>query len=379
MKLLFSLFNYFPHGGQQRNCLLIAQKCAKAGHQVTLCTRTWEGPKPKQIQVKTLGCRGWTNAIRNQNFIKDLSIIIAKGYFDGIISFNKMPGLDFYFASDPCFKAKFQSTNKWLGRLTKRYRLYSNWEKAVFEKGQKTQILLITDREVPLYQKFYGTEHKRFHLLPPNIDKRHFKENDKLKAQNDKREELGLSTSTSILLMVGSSYNTKGVDRAIEGLATLSSKKENPKHLVILGHGKAEKYKRLAHSLNVLERVHFLGGRSDVPEWMLAADLLIHPARNENTGTVLLEAMANGLPLLVSEVCGYAFHIEKAKAGKIIPSPFSQKQFNRLLQEMVNSPHLSKWSFNGLKYAAKADLYSCHEKAYSLIEKFVTENDYDSL
>ena len=88
-----------------------------------------------------------------------------------------MPGLDFYFASDPCFKAKFQSTNKWLGRLTKRYRLYSNWEKAVFEKGQKTQILLITDREVPLYQKFYGTEHKRFHLLPPNIDKRHFKEN----------------------------------------------------------------------------------------------------------------------------------------------------------------------------------------------------------
>ena len=30
MKLLFSLFNYFPHGGQQRNCLLIAQKCAKA-------------------------------------------------------------------------------------------------------------------------------------------------------------------------------------------------------------------------------------------------------------------------------------------------------------------------------------------------------------
>ena len=39
---------------------------------MTLCTRTWEGPKPKQIQVKTLGCRGWTNAIRNQNFIKDL-------------------------------------------------------------------------------------------------------------------------------------------------------------------------------------------------------------------------------------------------------------------------------------------------------------------
>lgn len=379
MKLLFSLFNYFPHGGQQRNCLRIAQKCAESGHQVTLCTRTWEGPKPKEIKVKTLGCKGWTNASRNQNFIQDLSEEIAEGNFDGVIAFNKMPRLDLYFASDPCFKAKFQSANKWLGRLTKRYRLYSNWEKVVFAKGQKTQILLITDREIPLYQNLYKTEKERFHLLPPNIDKRYFKENDKLHAHNTKRKELGLSTSATILLMVGSSFNTKGVDRTIKGLATLPSKKESQTHLVILGHGKAQNYKHLAKSLNVLERVHFLGGRNDVPEWMLAANILIHPARNENTGTVLLEAMANGLPLLVSDVCGYAFHIEKAKAGKIIPSPFSQKQFNELLQEMVDSLHLSHWSANGLNYAAKEDLYSCHDTACRLIEKFVSEKNHDSI
>ena len=112
---------------------------------------------------------------------------------------------------------------------------------------------------------------------------------------------------------------------------------------------------------------------------MLAANLLIHPARNENTGTVLLEAMGNGLPLLVSAVCGYAFHVEKAKSGKIIPSPFSQKKFNGLLQEMVDSPHLSNWSEKGLNYAATEDLYSCHDTAYKLIEKFVTEKNHDSL
>ena len=376
MKLLFSLFNYFPHGGQQRNCLRIAQKCVESGHQITLCTRTWQGSKPKEIKVKTLGCKGWTNASRNQNFIQDLSEEIDNGNFDGVIAFNKMPRLDLYFASDPCFKAKFQSANKWLGRLTKRYRLYSNWEKAVFAKGQKTQILLITDREVPLYQKFYKTEKERFHLLPPNIDKRYFKDDDKLNLHNIKRKELGLRKSATILLMVGSSFHTKGVDRTIKGLATLPSQKESQRHLVILGHGKAESYKNLAKSLNVLERVHFLGGRNDVPEWMLAANMLIHPARNENTGTVLLEAMANGLPLLVSDVCGYAFHIEKAKAGKIITSPFSQRQFNKLLEEMVDSSQLSYWSTNGLNYAAAKDLYSCHDTACRLIEKFVSEKNH---
>ena len=114
-----------------------------------------------------------------------------------------------------------------------------------------------------------------------------------------------------------------------------------------------------------------LGGRTDVPEWMLAADLLVHPARSENTGAVLLEALTNGLPLLASDVCGFAFHIERANAGQLLTSPFSQTQFNQLLQETAYSPYLSQWSANGLKYAAEKDLYSCHDKARELIEKFV--------
>ena len=186
-----------------------------------------------------------------------------------------------------------------------------------------------------------------------------------------KRGELGISSETKLLLLAGSGFKTKGVDRAIEGLAKLQTPAENETHLAVIGHGKPESYLRLAKSLGISHRVYLLGGRADVPDWMLAADLLVHPARNENTGTVLLEAMANGLPLLVSDVCGYAFHIERANAGRLVPSPFSQPQFNQLLQETILSPHLSEWSANGLKYAAEEDLYSCHEKACELIEQFV--------
>jgi UDP-glucose:(heptosyl)LPS alpha-1,3-glucosyltransferase len=182
-----------------------------------------------------------------------------------------------------------------------------------------------------------------------------------------------LILATTLLLMVGSGFRTKGVDRAIEGLATLKSPDGNQAHLMVVGHGEAKSYARLAKSLGVSDRLHFLGGRTDVADWMLAADLLVHPARTENTGTVLLEAMASGLPVLVSDVCGYAFHIEKAEAGCLVPSPFTQEQFNLLLQETVHSPNLAQWRANGLRYAATEDLYSCHEKACGLIEKFVAE------
>ncbi len=373
MNLLFACYDYFPHGGQQRNCLKIAQKCAAAEHNVTICTRTWEGNKPEGIKIESLGSKGWSNADRNQNFINGMTQLVAERKFDGVIAFKKMPGLDVYFASDPCFEAKFRSNKKWLGRLTRRYRLYRRWEEAVFAKGQRTQILLITDREVPLYQEIYGTELERFHLLPPNIDRRSFSDCDRESARMAKRKELGLAAEATLLLMVGSGFRTKGVDRAIEGLAPLNSPGGSQAHLVVVGHGKAESYARLAKSLGVSNRVHFLGGRTDVLEWMLAADLLVHPARTENTGTVLLEAMVSGLPLLVSDVCGYAFHIEKAEAGCLVPSPFTQERFNRLLQETVHSPNLAQWRANGLRYAATEDLYSCHEKACGLIEKFIAE------
>jgi len=375
MELLFALFNYFPHGGQQRDCLRIAQKCAQAGHDVTIATRTWEGPKPSRIAIETLGCRGWTNAGRNQNFISDLANFVAGQDFDGVIAFTKMPGLDVYFASDPCFAAKYRKTKGRLGKLTRRYRLYRKWEEAVFAEGSRTQILLITDREVPLYREIYGTEPERFHLLPPNIDRRTFSESDRESARLAKRAELGQATNTTLLLMVGSGFRTKGVDRAIEGLAKLQSTGSNEAQLVVIGQGKQESYERLAKSLGVGDRLHMLGGRADVPEWMLAADLLVHPARNENAGTVLLEALANGLPMLVSDVCGYAFHIERANAGRLVPSPFSQTHLNQLLQETVDSSVLQKWKANGLKYAIEKDLYSCHDRACELIEEFVAAKD----
>src|SRR5207253_1422682 len=43
MKLGFLLFDYFPFGGLQRDCLKIARLCATRGHDVTIFTRTWQG------------------------------------------------------------------------------------------------------------------------------------------------------------------------------------------------------------------------------------------------------------------------------------------------------------------------------------------------
>jgi UDP-glucose:(heptosyl)LPS alpha-1,3-glucosyltransferase len=122
----------------------------------------------------------------------------------------------------------------------------------------------------------------------------------------------------------------------------------------------------------VKDRVHFLGGRNDVFDWLLAADLLVHPARSEAAGMILLEALTAGLPVLATDVCGYAFHIRRAEAGKLLASPFSQAACNAAVKEMLASPQRDNWSTNGVAYAAHEDLYTCHERAVEIIEALLS-------
>src|SRR5690606_16839832 len=97
-------------------------------------------------------------------------------------------------------------------------------------------------------------------------------------------------------------------------------------------------------------------------------DLLIHPAYNENTGTVLLEAVVSGLPVLVSDVCGYAHYIAEANAGRVVPSPVEQGAFSRMLAEMLGDDAArARGVCSGLAFADSADLYSMPQRAADVI------------
>ena len=61
--------------------------------------------------------------------------------------------------------------------------------------------------------------------------------------------------------------------------------------LVAIGRDKPGEYQRLARRLGVAERFTILPGRDDIPRFLQGADLLLHPARYENTGAVLIEAV----------------------------------------------------------------------------------------
>lgn len=368
MNLAFCLFKYFPFGGLQRDFLKIAQECHQRGHRITVFTMAWEGEVPEGFDVRLIKVRGLTNAGRCRAFAEQVVRRTAAKRFDCVVGFNKMPALDVYFAADPCFVARVAEQKSWIRRLGRRYRIYRELERAVFSPFG-TRVLILTELERERYIKYYQTPGERFTLLPPGVSRDRVAPPDAAEQREAFRREQGLKDGDKLALMVGSGYRTKGLDRSLRALGALPVSLRQKTRLAVVGAGDARPFIKMAEKLGIDERVSLLGPRNDVPRFLLGADLLVHPSYTEAAGMVLLEALASGLPVLVTEVCGYAFHIRESGAGMLIPSPFDQKEMNRLFEQMLFSGQAQRLGRKGLDYVAHTDIFSLPERAADLIEQ----------
>ena len=366
MKLAFCLFNYFPYGGLQRDFLRIARLCKKRGHEIHVYTMEWEGELEPGFHLHFIQPKGLTNHQRCASFVQQVGLALKKASYDLHIGFNKMPHLDIYYAADVCYHARVEDKNHWLYRLLPRYQQYIKLEKAVFAKGMPTKILLIAARQQAEYIKSYQTEIQRFHLLTPGINKDRMAPSNASEIRKKVRDEYLIPDDHFLLLLIGSGFKTKGLDRAILGLAALPEELKTRCHLFVIGQDKPKPFQRLCQKHQLQTQVRFLGGREDVSSFLLAADGLVHPAYHENTGTVLLEAIVAGLPVLTNEICGYAHYVQEANAGIVLSSPYRQENFNQALLKMLLSPN-HQWRQNGLAFARVADIYDMPTKAADYI------------
>ena len=368
MQLAFVLYKYFPFGGLQRDFMRIALECQQRGHQIRVYTLIWEGEVPPGFEVLVAPVKAFFNHRRNEKLSAWMAADLAKRPVDRLIGFNKMPGLDVYYAADGCFEDKAQNLRHSLYRQWGRYRHFAEYERAVFAKDAKTQVLMISEVQQPLFIKYYDTPLSRFHLLPPGIaqDRRAPPQAPQIRAEF--RKEFGLADDDLLLVQIGSGFKTKGVDRSLKALAALPAELKKRTRLFVIGQDDPKVFQLQSATLGLGDHVTFMKGRSDIPRFLMGADVLIHPAYNENTGTVLLEALVAGLPVLVSAVCGYAHYIAEADSGLVLDEPFDQAQLNQYLKTMLaDAAARAAWSKNGLAFADSADLYSMPQHAADVI------------
>lgn len=95
---------------------------------------------------------------------------------------------------------------------------------------------------------------------------------------------------------------------------------------------------------------------------------MLHPARQEAAGIVILESIISGLPIVVSGICGYSHYVDDAKAGIVLNEPFNQTEYNQKIVDMLSdADKRQQCAKNAIQFTDRTDLYSLATKACDII------------
>ncbi len=356
----------------------ISRECIKRGHTIDVFARLWEDKEPEDMTVHILTSSGLTSHSQTASFASKLPNIHNRRGYNLIMGFNRFPGMDIYYAADVCYKARVLRQSNFVTRLTPRYHAFCAMEGDIFAPQGLTDIIYLSDEEKKNFQQQYHTPDNRFYYAPPGVHKKKIQDGITDKNRIDIRNDIGLNKDDILLLMIGSNFHTKGVDRSIKALASLPEKLKKSTFLVVVGRGKDSKFQKIATKHGIERQVRFMGARDDVPRFLAGADFLLQPSISENTGNAIVEALVAGVPVLATATCGYAEHITAADAGKIIPcAPFKQQEMDSLLLRLLKSDKRQLWRKNALQYADSEDLYNRPAVVADHIDQIATKKMAD--
>jgi glycosyltransferase involved in cell wall biosynthesis len=150
----------------------------------------------------------------------------------------------------------------------------------------------------------------------------------------DARRALGVPRQGKYIAFVANDYARKGLPTLLAALQSLPEVR-----LLVAGHaGQIAQFTTLAQSLGVAQRVYFLGPLADVSPVYCAANVLAHPTLEDAFAMVVLEAMAHGVPVVVSSAphCGISTLLADGKNAVLIAQPQNAVMLTTALQRVLN-------------------------------------------
>lgn len=165
-----------------------------------------------------------------------------------------------------------------------------------------------------------GIARERLRLIPSAVDTTLFRPDADARARL--AERYGVPMDGLLAGTAAQFIPRKGHDfllRVQTAAAARSSAVSTRIHWLLFGQGPAEQgLKREVQALGLEPIVHFCGFEPDWPGLLPGLDVFVHPARREGLGTVILEAMSAGVPVIASAIGGIVDAIENDVDGRLV-------------------------------------------------------------
>jgi glycosyltransferase involved in cell wall biosynthesis len=153
-------------------------------------------------------------------------------------------------------------------------------------------------------------------------------------------DEFNLPEDAIYLGVVAQLIERKGHHILLEALRNMPERERL--RVLVFGKGpQREVLERLVREMGLEEIVRFTGFRDDLPRWMGALDILVHPALMEGMGISLLQASAAKVPIVASDVGGIPEAVRNGENGILVP-PNDAVALRAAIRKLVQNPDLRK-------------------------------------
>ena len=173
-------------------------------------------------------------------------------------------------------------------------------------------------------RRHYGVAADRLKVIYYGVDSRQFNAVDD-NARTDARRMLGLDPAQPVAVFIGAlGDRRKGFDVLFDAWQRLHAQARWDARLLVVGTGaEAAAWERRAAARGLASWMTFLRFRTDIPQILAAADVLVHPARYEAYGLSAHEAVCRGLPVIVSDAAGVAERLTADLRPLILRDPIT--------------------------------------------------------
>jgi glycosyltransferase involved in cell wall biosynthesis len=196
-------------------------------------------------------------------------------------------------------------------------------------------------------------------ILPNGVDQSRFMLN-----RRECRKSIGLRRGEKMILYVGRLHPVKNVGALIAAFARVHRHFHDVKLFIVGAGPELSNLIKLAGNKHISGSIIFVGRVSpnDVPRFMVAADVFVLPSISEGSPSVVLEALAAGVPVLASNVGGVPDLVRNGQEGFLF-EPGDLGQMTDLLSLVLRShPLRKKMSKNARDRASHFPLTRTHEK-----------------
>jgi UDP-glucose:(heptosyl)LPS alpha-1,3-glucosyltransferase len=260
---------------------------------------------------------------------------------------------------------EFHRNSLWFWPRLLHRRLYYRlviWLERVAYANPNTTLILTAKKTAADLERFYGRR-ERCVVLYTGLDHTIYHTARRKELRESARKQLGLLEDRFALLLVGNDWHKKGIRALFDALACLQ---DLPVDLLVVGGDDPTPFRAMVRERGLGPRVHFYPIRKDIEFYYAATDLYTGPSLEDTFALPPAEAMACGLPVIVTREMGVSEIITHGEDGLILEDArdvaglaamirrlYEDREFReRLGQKAAETARQYTWERNGRELEA---------------------------